>query len=228
MARILVVEDDEQMRRFLKQALLRHRHEVLLAASGEEALESASRREPEAILLDLGLPRASGFDVCRKLRARLSMPILVLSGRVDEEAKITALDMGADDYLTKPFAVAELLARLRSLLRRAEAGRDRPLISSGALQLDLAARRVFAGGREVRLTKLQFEILACLAQKAGAVVPFRAVFEKVWGLKFATDTQTLRVHIGNLRKKIEPHPAQPRYIVTVRGVGYCLSRARTP
>lgn len=218
--RILVVDDEECIQRLLKSILMRRSYQVQLASNGDEALDSAVERTPDLVILDLALPGMSGLELCRELRLWLSVPILVLSGRGDEGMKIAALDQGADDYITKPFAAGELLARIRALLRRASGPpAPEPVLSSGGLKIDLARRQVFRRDQEIRLTRTEFDILACLARNAGCVVTSKMLLEKVWGMECG-DAQTLRVHVGHLRKKIEQDPSVPRFILTEPGIGY--------
>jgi len=212
------------MRRLLASTLVKQNYEVMLASTGGEALKSAVELEPDLVILDLSLPDISGLDVCRELRAWRPVPILVVSGRDEEAIKIKTLDMGADDFLTKPFGIGELMARVRALLRRSTAGPAAPaVVAAGKLHIDIPRRRVVRNGHEIRLTRTEFEILACLAQNANCVVSAKNLVQKIWGLRFVDDTQTLRVHIGHLRKKIEPDPSAPQYIVTEQGVGYRFS-----
>ena len=221
LARILVADDEDLMRRLLASTLSKHNYEVLLAATGREALDSAADLEPDLVILDLLLPDISGMEVCRKLRDSRPVPILVVSGRDEETTKITALDLGADDYITKPFGTGELLARVRALLRRSGAGLAGPaVVSAGALRIDIPRRRVLREEQEIRLTRTEFEILCAMAQQANNVVSSKALIQKIWGLRYVDDTQTLRVHIGHIRRKIEPDPNQPRFILTEQGVGY--------
>jgi two-component system, OmpR family, KDP operon response regulator KdpE len=223
-ATILVIDDEEQIRRALKSILSVRQYRVLLAKGGEEGLDLAIDRSPDLVILDLSMPDMSGLEVCSELRTWYSGPILVLSVRSGDEDKISALDTGADDYLTKPFSAGELLARVRALLRRA-AGRisPPPVIAAGDIEIDIAHRRVTRAGEEIDLTKTEFEILAYLAQNADCVVTSRMILEHVWGLEYGEDTQTLRVHISHLRKKFEPHSSVPRFILTEPGVGYRFS-----
>jgi len=223
-ARILIVDDEEQIRRALKSILSARKYDVLAAASGEEALDLAIDNPPDLVILDLAMPGLSGFDVCRELRAWLAAPILVLSVKGADADKIEALDLGADDYLTKPFSAGELLARIRALLRRASGQpASAPVITVEDLEIDVAQRRVRRAGRELDLTRTEFDILAYLARNADCVVTSKMILENVWGPEYAEDTQTLRVHVSHLRKKIEPHPSVPRYIVTEPGVGFRFS-----
>ena len=222
-ARILVVDDEPTLRRTLRANLLARGYEVALAVTGEDALAQATARLPDLVILDLMLPGLSGLDVCRLLRARSAMPILVLSARGEEQTKVRALDMGADDYLTKPFGMDELLARLRALLRQ-------PVTSSGEASLlrvegfaaDLDAQQVWRDGTLLDLTRREFDVLVFLLRHAGRVVTHRLVLGAVWGPDYAGETQYLRVFINRLRRKIEDDPAHPRLIVTEPGVGYRL------
>ncbi len=227
--RILVVDDEEQIRRALKSILSTRGYHLEMAATAEEALLKAIDAPPDLVILDLALPDRSGIEVCRELRTWMSAPILVLSVRANEADKIEALDEGADDYLTKPFSAGELLARIRALLRRAAAlTSPPPVITSGDLEIDIARRRVTRAGEEIALTPTEFDILAYLARNAGLVVTQRMILEQVWGPEWVEDAQTLRVHVSNLRKKIEPHPGGPRYIITEPGVGFRFSLLEEP
>jgi two-component system KDP operon response regulator KdpE len=218
---VLVVDDEEQIRRALRSVLGARHYDVSLAATGEEALEMAVEHTPDLVVLDLTLPGISGLDVCRELRTWLTAPILVLSVRDSDEDKIAALDFGADDYLTKPFSIGELLARVRALLRRATPG-DTAVseIVAGDLVIDLARRIVRVAGEEVRLTRTEFDILAMLAKHSDRVVTSRMLLEQVWGPEYVSDMQTLRVHVSHLRHKIEPVGGVPRYVITEPGVGF--------
>ena len=223
---ILVVDDEEQIRRALKSILSTRGYVLEMAATGEEALLKAIDAPPDLVVLDLALPDRSGIEVCRELRTWTSVPVLVLSVRANESDKIEALDEGADDYLTKPFSAGELLARIRALLRRAAAlTSPPPVVTSGDLEIDIARRRVTVRGGEIALTPTEFDILAFLARNAGLVVTQRMILEQVWGPEWVEDAQTLRVHVSNLRKKIEPHPGGPRYIITEPGVGFRFADA---
>ena len=223
-ARILVIDDEEQIRRALKAILAVRHYEVILAAGGDEGLDLAVDHSPDLVILDLSMPGTSGLDVCRDLRAWYNGPILVLSVRSGDADKISALDLGADDYLTKPFSAGELLARIRALLRRASGvPAAPPVISARDLEIDIATRRVTRSGSEIELTRTEFDILAYLAQNADRVVTSRMILEQVWGPEYGEDTQTLRVHISHLRKKIESHSSVPRYILTEPGVGFRFS-----
>jgi two-component system, OmpR family, KDP operon response regulator KdpE len=223
---ILVVDDEEQIRRALKSILSTRGYTLEMASTGGEALIKAIDTPPDLVVLDLMLPDRSGIEVCRELRTWMTAPILILSVRSNEADKIKALDEGADDYLTKPFSAGELLARIRALLRRAAAlTSPPPVVHSGDLEIDIARRRVRRAGVEVALTPTEFDILSFLARNAGLVVTQRMILEHVWGPEWAEDAQTLRVHVSNLRKKIEPHPGGPRYIITEPGVGFRFATA---
>jgi len=227
--RILVVDDEAQIRRALTSILSTRGYKLEMASTGEEALLKAIDAPPDLVVLDLALPDRSGIEVCRELRTWMTAPILVLSVRANEADKIEALDEGADDYLTKPFSAGELLARIRALLRRAAAlTSPPPVITSGDLEIDIARRRVTRAGEEIALTPTEFDILAYLARNAGLVVTQRMILEQVWGPEWVEDAQTLRVHVSNLRKKIEPHPGGPRYIITEPGVGFRFSLLEEP
>jgi two-component system, OmpR family, KDP operon response regulator KdpE len=227
--RILVVDDENQIRRALKSILGTRGYSLEMAATAEEALLKAIDTPPDLVVLDLALPDRSGIEVCRELRTWMTAPILVLSVRANEADKIEALDEGADDYLTKPFSAGELLARIRALLRRAAAlTSPPPVVTSGDLEIDIARRRVRRAGEEIALTPTEFDILAYLARNAGLVVTQKMILEKVWGPEWVEDAQTLRVHVSNLRKKIEPHPGGPRYIITEPGVGFRFSSPDEP
>ena len=227
--RILVVDDEDQIRRALKSILSTRGYALEMAATAKEALLKAIDAPPDLVVLDLALPDRSGIEVCRELRTWMSAPILVLSVRANEADKIEALDEGADDYLTKPFSAGELLARIRALLRRAAAlTSPPPIVTSGDLEIDIARRRVTRAGEEIALTPTEFDILAYLARNAGLVVTQRMILEQVWGPEWVKDAQTLRVHVSNLRKKIEPHPGGPRYIITEPGVGFRFSLPEEP
>jgi two-component system KDP operon response regulator KdpE len=227
--RVLVVDDEEQIRRALKSILSTRGYALAMAATAEEALVKAIDAPPDLVILDLALPDRSGIEVCRELRTWMTAPILILSVRANEADKIQALDEGADDYLTKPFSAGELLARIRALLRRAAAlTSPPPLVTAGELEIDIARRRVTLAGEEVPLTPTEFDILAFLARNAGLVVTQRMILEQVWGPEWVEDSQTLRVHVSNLRKKIEQRPGGPRYIITEPGVGFRLAADEPP
>jgi two-component system KDP operon response regulator KdpE len=221
---VLLVEDDPQIRRFIRATLPSHGLRLLEAATAKEALAQAMTRTPDVVLLDLGLPDADGVEVIQRLREWSAVPIVVISARGLERDKVTALDAGADDYLTKPFGVEELLARLRVALRhRAAGGSGAPAVfASGGLRVDLAGRLVRLDGREVRLTPTEFKLLAVLVRHAGKVVTHRQLLTEVWGPGSAENTHYLRVQMHGLRHKLEAIPARPRLLLTEPGVGYRL------
>jgi two-component system KDP operon response regulator KdpE len=225
-AKILVVDDEAQIRRALQSILSARKYEVLLAVNGDEALDLAVDHSPDLIILDLSLPGLSGVEVVRELRAWYKGPILILSVRSGDKDKIETLDLGADDYLTKPFSAGELVARVNALLRRAsQAVVSAPMIKLKDLEIDLAQRMVKRAGREIDLTRIEFDLLAYLAQNADRVITTKMILEKVWGPDYIEDARTLRVHVSHLRKKIEPDPNVPRYILTEPGVGFRFSAA---
>jgi len=220
--RVLVVDDEQAIRRFLNAALTAHGYEVFEATTGEEALTAAVGRRPDLIILDLGLPGIDGIEVTRRLREWSHIPILILSVREREGDKIEALDTGADDYLTKPFGAGELLARMRVALRRAAQPQATPLFRVGDLAVDLARRMVTLSGEEVPLTPTEYDLLRVLVQNAGKVLTHNQLLRQVWGAGYGGELHLLRVNVSNLRRKIEPLPGRPRYIMTEPGVGYRL------
>jgi len=219
--RVLVIDDEESIRRALKSILSLRNYDVSLSSSGEDGINAAIETNPEIVILDLSLPDMDGLDVCRELRTWMTAPILILSVRGNEGDKVTALDLGADDYLTKPFQAGELLARMRAILRRAESRVVQPPeIQAGDLTISLAKRAVFLKGKEISLTRTEFEILSVLVRNMDCVVTHKMLADKLWEDGEARDPQLLRVHVSNLRKKIEPGPSLPRYILTEPGVGF--------
>jgi two-component system KDP operon response regulator KdpE len=218
-ARLLVVDDEPQLRRALVRTLEAQGFEVRAVATGAEAVETL-RWHPDVVLLDLMLPDMDGVAVARAIRARGATPILVLSARGEERQKVRALDEGADDYITKPFGVEELLARIRVALRHASGRSTAPVIESGDLRIDLERRQVTVRGTEVHLTPTEYKVLKLLAQHAGKVVTHRVLLQHGWGPEHVETTQYLHVLICQLRRKIEPDPARPRHILTEPGVGY--------
>jgi two-component system KDP operon response regulator KdpE len=222
---VLVVEDELQMRRFLRHGLPPHGYRLLEAETGAEALRMAVQYVPDLVLLDLGLADMDGIEVARRIRAWSALPIIVLSARGEERQKVTLLDAGVDDYLTKPFGFAELLARMRAALRRAaRAGGDPPgsPFECGALRIDFDARRVSLGEREVHLTPIEYKLLGVLARHAGKVVTHRQLLTEVWGPNSAEENRYLRVYMTHLRRKLEPDPGAVRIFRTEAGVGYKL------
>ena len=222
---VLVIEDDAPMRRFLGAALRAQAYRVVEAASAREGLAHAAGRNPGVILLDLGLPDGDGLDLTPRLRASTRAAIIVISARGREHDKVTALDRGADDYLTKPFGVSELLARVRVALRHAsttDGAMDAPVFEAGRLRVDLVRRRVFREGVEVHLTPTEYKLLAALVRHAGLVITHRQLLEEVWGANYAGQTHYLRVYMAQLRHKLERDPARPRLLSTEPGVGYRL------
>jgi two-component system KDP operon response regulator KdpE len=222
---VLVVDDEPQVMRFLRATLAAHGYRVVEAGTGQQALVDAATRVPDIVLLDLGLPDLDGVEVTRRLREWTAIPIIVLSARGQERDKIEALDAGADDYLTKPFGVGELLARMRVALRNAARvgqGAGEPVFEAGDLRVDLAARRVHVGGEEVHLTRTQFNLLAALVKNAGKVMTHRQLLREVWGPGTTGQSHYVRVYMGQLRHKLEKDPARPRYLETETGVGYRL------
>lgn len=220
-ARVLVVDDERQIRRALKEALVDEGYSVVAAESGEEALRLFDLVPPDLTILDLGLPGMTGLEVCRAIRERSRLPILILSVRATERDKVAALDSGADDYLSKPFGMEELLARVRAHLRRwRETPEPERQVQVGDLRLDFDARVVTLRGEEVKLTRTEYEVLRYLVSNAGRVVTHGMILQHVWGPAYEEDVQSLRVHVAHLRRKIEPDPARPRYLLTEIGVGY--------
>jgi len=218
--RILVVDDDPQIRRVMKATLVGHGYEVIEARTGEDALETIPREQPNLILLDMNMPGIGGLETCRAIRAGLDTPVIILSVRNTEKDKVAALDAGADDYVTKPFGIEELLARIRAALRRLPPeGGPRAFQSSG-LEIDFETRRVRARGEDVRLTPKEFELLRHLVAHAGKPVTHRELLQAVWGPDYGDEPEYLRVFVNQVRKKIEANPAKPKYIVTVPWVGY--------
>jgi two-component system KDP operon response regulator KdpE len=220
---VMIVEDEPQMRRFLR-ASLSHGFRLLEAGSAKEALAMATSRSPEVILLDLGLPDRDGLDLAREIRGWSRVPIIVISARGREDDKVEALDAGADDYLTKPFGVNELLARIRVALRRGvdAGGSSRPSVEVGPLRIDLARREVTLGKEPVHLTPIEFRLLMLLAQNAGRVLTQRQILEQVWGRTHAAQSHYVRVFMAQLRRKIEKDPTRPKLLITEQGVGYRL------
>jgi two-component system KDP operon response regulator KdpE len=218
--KILVVDDDPQIRRVMKATLVGHSYEVLEARTGEEALETIPRETPGLILLDMNMPGMGGLETCRAIRAGGDTPVIILSVRNTEKDKVAALDAGADDYVTKPFGIEELLARIRAALRRSSNEGGPRAFQSPNLEIDFETRRVRARDADVRLTPKEFELLRYLVVHAGKPVTHRELLQAVWGPDYGDEPEYLRVFINQLRKKIEANPAKPQYIVTVPWVGY--------
>jgi two-component system KDP operon response regulator KdpE len=224
MPNLLVVEDDAAIGSVLESTLRLHGHQVCWRRDGRTALQAAETGDFDLVLLDLGLPDLDGLEVTARLREWAKMPIIVISARGQEEDKVRALDAGADDYLTKPFGVNELLARIRVALRHAHGatGASSPVLEIGGLKLDLDRREVFIDGKEVHLTPIEYKLLALLAKHAGKVLTHRQILKEVWGPNLSEHTHYVRVHMAELRKKIEANAARPVYLVTEPGVGYRL------
>jgi two-component system KDP operon response regulator KdpE len=220
MTRILVVDDEVQIRRALDINLRAHGYEVTLAATGEEALTEAAGRTPDLVLLDLGLPGMDGLDVIRGLRAWTSIPIIVLSARHTDATKVAALDAGADDYITKPFSINELLARLRASLRRHTPAPEEPVVETADFAVDMVNRRVTRADESVHLTPTEWQIVERLVRNPGRLVTQRQLLQDVWGPQYESETNYLRVHLAAIRRKLEPDPGQPRYFITEPGIGY--------
>jgi two-component system KDP operon response regulator KdpE len=219
--RVLVVDDEPAMLRFLRPALTANNYEVMKAATAAEATKQIAADNPDIVVLDLGLPDADGKEVIKSVRKWTDVPIVVLSARHREADKIEALDLGADDYVNKPFGVGELMARMRAALRhRMQRKAEIPLVKAGSVEIDNVRHRVTRAGHEVRLTPKEFELLSFLARHAGMVLTHRQILTAVWGPSHTSDTPYLRVHIGHLRQKIEENPDDPKIIVTEPGVGY--------
>ncbi|WP_238017760.1 response regulator [Dactylosporangium sp. AC04546] len=217
MSKILVVDDEPQILRALRINLVARQYEVVLATDGTEALRQAQQARPDLVILDLGLPDIEGVEVIRKLRSWSPVPILVLSGRAGSRDKVEALDAGADDYVTKPFSIDELLARVRAVTRRLAPGDDLQAVQVGRFAVDFAARTVSGG---VRLTKTEWELLELLARNPGKLVSQRQLLQDVWGPTYLKQTQYLRQYMTQLRHKLEDDPAQPRHLITEPGMGY--------
>lgn len=220
--KILIVDDEEPIRQFLEVSLTSQGYEITEAVSGQEALSKSSSQHPDLIILDLGLPDIDGVEITRKLRQWTRIPIIILSVRGSESDKIAALDAGADDYLTKPFSTRELLARIRVAWRHKSQSANEPVFVSGELSVDSINRLVKVSGKEVQLTPTEYDILRNLVNNAGRVVTHRHLLQDVWGEQYGDELHMLHVNISNLRQKIEPEPARPRYVITEPGVGYRL------
>ncbi|SRR5579875_811453 len=221
MTRVLVVDDEPSILRALRINLTARKYEVTVASDGAAGLAAVARDRPDVIILDLGLPDMDGTDVIRGVRGWATTPIIVLSVWGQESQKVAALDAGADDYVTKPFGMDELLARLRAAVRRAAPAPDEPVIATDDFTVDLAAKRVVrAGGGDVRLTPTEWQLLETLVRNRGRLVTHRQLLQEVWGPAYHTESNYLRVYVAQLRRKLEPEPAQPRYLLTEPGMGY--------
>jgi two-component system KDP operon response regulator KdpE len=220
--RILVVDDEKAIQRFLKNALSSAEFSVHIAGGGEEALAAAVAIRPDLIILDLGLPDMDGVEALRRLREWTQVPIIILSVRDREDEKVAALDSGADDYVTKPFGIGELLARMRVALRKSIPQSPEPVYKVDGLEVDLEHRRVFVQGNEVQLTPTEYDLLRLLITHAGKVLTHNQILRQMWGPAYMEQPHLLRVNVSNLRRKIEPEPNRPRYILTELGVGYRL------
>ncbi|MBI4198407.1 MAG: response regulator transcription factor [Chloroflexi bacterium] len=223
---VLVVEDDDALARLLEAALLTRGYEVLRLSDGEGAVEAAEQGSFSLILLDLGIPKLNGFQVCQRIRRNSNVPIIILSGKSTVADKSAALEMGADDYVTKPFSLDELLARIKALLRRSEgqtASQVQGFLRCGNLVLDLETRKVVRDGQAIGVTPIEFDLLRILASNPDRVVTYGDLLLKVWGQEYASERGYLRVHMSHMRQKIEQDPTNPQYIHTVTRVGYRLS-----
>jgi two-component system KDP operon response regulator KdpE len=221
--RILVIDDERAIRRYLRTSLAGHGHEVWEAATGQEGLDLVLERRPDLIVLDLGLPDLDGVEVTRRLREWSATPIIILSVREREEDKVAALDAGADDYLTKPFGISELMARIRVAMRHTAQPSSEPVFEVGDLRIDLGRREVTRDGVRLSLTPTEYDLLRVLAQNLGKVLTHTQLLRQVWGAAYEEEAHLLRVNISNLRRKIEPNPDQPRFILTEPGVGYRMN-----
>jgi two-component system KDP operon response regulator KdpE len=222
---VLLIEDEPEIRRFLRTALPQHGYRLYETSTGQDGLAQSAARNPDIILLDLGLPDLDGLEVIRRLRDWATIPIIVLSARDQEKIKVTAFDLGADDYVTKPFGIDELLARMRVVLRhaaRTSAETGESVFAAGVLRVDLQKRQVFVSEKEVHLTPIEYKLLTVLVGSAGKVMTHRQLLKEVWGPLHVDEPQYLRVYMRQLRNKLEANPAHPRYLVTELGVGYRL------
>ena len=222
--KVLVIDDELQIRKLLEMALTSYGYTAHLAATGQEGLMLAVSMHPDLVIVDLGLPDMDGKDVVTRLREWSSVPIIVLTAREQEQEKIAALDKGADDYVTKPFSMGELLARMRVCLRRfCHSEEQKPVLSCGGISMDLLQHKVLMEGREVKLTPTEYELLKYMLKKAGKVLTHKQILKAVWGNDYDEDLHYIRIYMRQLRRKIEKDPAQPKYLLTEAGVGYRLS-----
>jgi two-component system KDP operon response regulator KdpE len=220
MTRVLVVDDDRALARALAINLKARGYDVDVALTGREALAAASSQPPDVVVLDLGLPDLDGIEVLQGLRGWTSVPVLVLSAREEQAEKVAALDAGADDYVTKPFGMDELLARLRAAVRRAQPSSDAPVVTTAHFTVDLAARRVTTAEGEVRLTPTEWHLLEVLVRQQGRMVGHKQLLQEVWGPAYEKESHYLRVYMAQLRRKLEPDPSQPQHLITEAGMGY--------
>ncbi len=221
-ARILVVDDEIEIMRALQRSLTSHGYDVFTASNGETALDEVIAHRPDLVLLDLGLPDMSGLEVCKRIRAQSNLPIIVLSVKDTERDKVMALDFGADDYVSKPFGIDEVLARVRVALRhtaQVQTGTE-PVFTAGPLRVDFAQRSVQLEGKDAKLTPTEYDLLKALIRNSGKIMTRQMLLTQVWGTGYGTEAHYLHVYVGQLRRKIEPDPAHPRFILTVSGVGY--------
>lgn len=230
MPTILLVEDDATLAETLRYNLEREGYAVIGAGDGVTALEYARQHQPDIVVLDVMLPRLDGFSVCRMLRKESSIPIIMLTARQDEVDRIAGLELGADDYLTKPFSVGELLARIRAILRRSDRSTpnvERDVLHVGSIKLDIGSRRIWRDDSEIQLSQKEFDLLACLMRNRGLALSRDVLLERVWGFDYVGDGRTVDVHIRWLREKIEQDPSSPAYLQTVRGIGYRFDMPNT-
>ncbi|MEN6497638.1 MAG: response regulator [Thermoguttaceae bacterium] len=221
--RILMIEDEQEIRRFLRVSLAAHGYRLVESSGGNDGVLQAASQPPDLIILDLGLPDIDGMEVIREVRQWSKVPIIILSARGQEHEKVSALDAGADDYLTKPFSVGELLARIRVAMRHATQPQGEPVFVLDGLKVDLARRQVLLADQEVHLTPIEYRLLTTLIKYAGKVITHRQLLKEVWGPDSVFETQYLRVYMAQLRRKIEADPARPRFLLTEPGVGYRLA-----
>lgn len=219
---LLIVEDDKQIRNFISFSLKSQDYECLETATGKEALDMISTNKLSAVILDLGLPDMDGIDIIKKVRSSSNLPIIVVSARDQDHEKVEALDAGADDYLTKPFSVNELLARIRVVFRHGSSNKEEESVvfKVAGLEIDMERHRVLLDDKEIHLTPMEYDVLTLLAKNAGKVLTHKYILKEVWGSYLESDTQTLRVFMANIRRKLEANPAAPRYILTEVGIGY--------
>lgn len=220
--RILVIDDEPQIRKLLKVSLQAHGYQISEAKNGWEGIQQAAGFKPDLTIVDLGLPDMDGKEVVQQIREWSTMPIIILTARDQEQEKIAVLDAGADDYVTKPFGIGELMARMRVCLRRTAVGDSEPVLRCGGLTVDLLQRRVTVDEREIKLTPTEYELIKFMIQHAGRVVTHKQLLQAGWGNAYQEDTHYIRIYIGQLRRKIEQDSAQPRYIITESGIGYRL------